>query len=208
MTDQLKPFLYSLLHMLVDYRMQPRDLRGQFHDWAKWGRISGRIDLAYEFGLITRDQCADLHRLLTSASDCLGNPFPHRANGGPVMPISVEFCRRRPVLKPQAQDSANEKPEPVPAPTSRRQLRLLCVLVKTKLGTAQAGCLPIHTLHRVPPRAMVRGQWSNPRYAGLYLRETHATEPTAEVLERCARHRQTYALRAPARTVRTGGVIA
>lgn len=98
-----------------------------------------------------------------------------------------------------------------PSP-ARRQLRLLCVLREKKLGVAphivELGYVPIHTMHRVPPRAMVKGKWSQPRYAGLYLRETHATVPTGEVLERCERHRQTHALRAPARTVRTGGVSA
>ncbi|AVO54371.1 hypothetical protein C7A17_16870 [Ectopseudomonas mendocina] len=94
-----------------------------------------------------------------------------------------------------------------PAP-ARRQLRLLCVLVEPQLGAGTPRYLPFHTMHRVPPRAMVKGKWSQPRYAGLYLRETHATVPTGEVLERCERHRQTHAFRAPARTVRTGGVIA
>lgn len=88
-------------------------------------------------------------------------------------------------VKPQAQDSANEKSEPVPAPTPRRSLRLLCVLVKSKLDPAQGAYLPIHTMHRMPPRAMVKGQWSEPRYSGLHLRETYATAPTASVLERC-----------------------
>lgn len=100
------------------------------------------------------------------------------------------------------------EPLPLPAPAARRELRLLCLLAKPQLDTAQGAYLPIHTMHRVPPRAMVQGKWSDPRYTGLYLRETHATEPTAEVLERCARHRQTDALRPPARTVRTGGVSA
>ena len=114
--------------------------------------------------------------------------------------------------KRQELEAANEKPEPVPAPAAPRELRLLCVLRQSKLVDAPSivsiGYLPIHTMHRVPPRAMVQGKWSDPRYAGLYLRETQAVEPSAEVLERCARHRQTNALRAPARTVRTVGVIA
>ena len=228
MNDQLKAFLCSLLYQLVNYRTQSRDLRGDYRDWANWGRISGRIDLAAELGLLTHDQWVDLHRLLSSASDCLGKPFPHPANSGPVMPWRVLHLRRQAAVaekpavihmggydfvdasqaKPQAQDSANEKPEPVPAPTPRRQLRLLCLLAKPQLDTAQGAYLPIHTMHRLPPRAMVKGQWSDPRYAGLYLRETHATEPSAEVLARCEQHRQTNALRAPARTVRAGGVTA
>lgn len=93
------------------------------------------------------------------------------------------------LVKPQAQDSANEKPEPVPAPTPRRELRLLCLLAKPQLDTAQGAYLPIHTMHRLPPRAMVKGQWAEPRYAGLYLRESQAREPSAEVLERCLQQR-------------------
>lgn len=119
-----------------------------------------------------------------------------------VTRLQASFAKAKPEV------SANEKPEPVPAPTPRRQLRLLCLLAKPQLDTAQGAYLPIHTMHRLPPRAMVRGQWSQPRYAGLYLRETQARQPSAAVLVRCERHRQTNALRAPARTVRTGGVIA
>ena len=105
------------------------------------------------------------------------------------------------LVKPQAQDSANEKPEPVPAPTPRRELRLLCLLAKPQLDTAQGAYLPIHTMHRLPPRAMVLGQWSEPRYAGLYLRETQARQPSAVVLARCERHRQTHALKSPPASV-------
>ncbi|KJU76581.1 regulatory protein [Ectopseudomonas oleovorans] len=119
-----------------------------------------------------------------------------------VTRLQASFAQAKPEV------SANEKPEPVPAPTSRRQLRLLCVLAKPQLDTAQGAYLPIHTMHRLPPRAMVRGQWAEPRYAGLYLRETQARQPSESVLARCERHRQTNAFRAPARTVRTGGVIA
>nr|DAU73754.1 MAG TPA: hypothetical protein [Inoviridae sp.] len=110
--------------------------------------------------------------------------------------------------KRQALEPTNEKPEPVRSATPRRELRLLCVLVKPHLDTAQGAYLPIHTMHRLPPRAMVKGQWAEPRYSGLYLRETQARQPSQSVLARCERHRQTNALRAPTRTVRTGGVIA
>lgn len=327
MNNQLKNFLYGLLYMLVDYRMQPSELRGNHHDWAKWGRIGGRIQLACDLGLITLDQQHAFQHLLTSASDHMGKPFPHRGNVGPVMPGTVALDRRlaataeskpavthmggydfvdvdqakpsvrdaepvaveaeskpkegwawplrarkehyfvgglslcgrwafggrlydrqhgvdeqnctgciRPLaVKPQAQGSANDRPCAVsPAPIASqgmrlpgllcpqstgqdvrlsptpacRQLRLLCVLVEPQLGASTPRYLPFHTMHRVPPRAMVKGKWSQPRYAGLYLRETHATVPTAEVLERCARHRQTNALRAATRAVRAGGVSA
>lgn len=101
------------------------------------------------------------------------------------------------------------EPLPLPAPAAPRQLRLLCLLGQPKLGSARWRHLPVHTLRRMPPRAMVVGKWSDDIFdAGLYLLEAHAVEPTAEVLARCERHRQTNALRAAARTVRTGGVIA
>lgn len=142
-------------------------------------------------------------------------------------------CIRALSVKPQAQDSANDQSCAVPAiapeglrlpgllcpqpsvqdvrlspSPARRELRLLCLLVTPKLATAEARHLPVHTVHRLPPRAMVTGKWSNPRYAGLYLRETHAVEPSAEVLERCLRQRQAHPFRTPARTVRAGGVSA
>ncbi len=81
------------------------------------------------------------------------------------------------------------EPLPLPAPAARRQLRLLCLLAKPQLDTAQGAYLPIHTMHRLPPRAMVKGQWSQPRFAGLHLRETQARQPSAEVLERCLQQR-------------------
>ena len=98
------------------------------------------------------------------------------------------------------------EPFPLPAPAAPRGLRLLCVLVPTRDGSPRA--LPVHTLHRVPPRVGPKGRWLLEADACLHLRETHPKQPTAQVLARCARHRQTNALRAPARTVRAGGVIA
>ncbi len=101
------------------------------------------------------------------------------------------------------------EPLPLPAPAARRELRLLCLLGQPKLGSARWRHLPVHTLRRMPPRTMVVGKWSEDIFdAGLYLLEAHAVEPSAEVLARCERHRQTNALRAPARTVRAGGVTA
>lgn len=104
--------------------------------------------------------------------------------------------------------SANEESQPVPTPAAPRQLRLLCLLAQPKLGATQARRLPVHTLHRVPPRTVACGRWADLCDSCLVLREAHAVEPTAEVLARCERHRQTHALRAAARTVRAGGVSA
>lgn len=212
MNDQLKAFLRGLLCSLVDYRTQPRDLRGHFHDWSKWGRISGRIDLASELGLITHEQWVDLHRLLCSASDFLGEPFPHPANAGPVIPGRVLHVRRqaaavaaKPAVihmggydfvdasqaKPQAQDSANEKPEPVPAPDSRPELRLLCLLGESSTSDRSK---PVATLQPMPPRPSVKGRWSSACRAPLVLRDTQARRPSASVLVRCERHRQANAV--------------
>lgn len=209
MNDQLKTFLSGLLYALVELR--------------KFGpngghRITyalGQISAAERLGVLTFDQVKRFRGLLISAGQYASYPFPCDENSGPCMPIDVWWSRHKTALdakarlaKLPAQDSANEKSEPVPALTPRRQLRLLCLLAKPQLDTAQGAYLPIHTMHLLPPRAMVRGQWSQPRYAGLYLRETQARQPSAEVLARCERHRQTNALRAPARAVRTGGVSA
>ena len=75
------------------------------------------------------------------------------------------------------------EPLPLPAPATPRVLRLLCVLVRSRDGSTRA--LPVHTLHRVPPCVAVQGRWSLEGDDCLHLRETHATAPTARVLERC-----------------------
>ena len=105
------------------------------------------------------------------------------------------------------------------APAAPRGLRLLCLLVRSRSGETRS--LPVHTLRPMPPRVCAadshnkdgQDRWclDSPRLGmggdtGLYLRETHATRPTAEVLERCVRYRQTHALRADPRTVRAGGL--
>jgi hypothetical protein len=107
----------------------------------------------------------------------------------------------------------------VPPPTPYTGLRLLCLLVKGRDG--QARSLPVHTLRPMPPRVCPTSahtqdaprRWcldalavpvgNNP---GLYLRETHAKRPTAQVLERCGQHWQASAIRAAARTFRADRV--
>lgn len=86
-------------------------------------------------------------------------------------------------VKPEV--SANEKPEPVPAPAAPRELRLLCVLVPTRDGSTRS--LPVHTMQPLPPRARLQGLIDRTlaSEAGFHLRETQATAPTASVLERC-----------------------
>lgn len=96
-------------------------------------------------------------------------------------------------------------------------LHLLCLLVQGRNGQALA--LPVHTLRPMPPR--VCGAAPHPKngprrwcletapvgmvdHPGLYLRQTHATRPTAEVLERCSGHWQTRSLRPALGSVRAG----
>jgi len=204
MNDQLKSFLETLLFMLVGYRMESSDSRGGYRDWGKWGRISGRIELAHELGLITLDQQHLLFRLLSSASDCLGRPFPHLANVGPVMPFSVKFDRSR-LVKPQAHVSTYD-PESVPAPAAPGQLHLLSVLVQNRNGTARL--LPVHALRPMPPRVGVSGRFDRAlvAQAGFHLRETHARRPAAKVVVRDSRLGQANAIRADLRAVRAGGL--
>ena len=104
-------------------------------------------------------------------------------------------------------------------PSARPGLRLLCLLVQTRNGETRS--LPVHTMRPMPPRICAADshaanglrRWNLEASAlgldsgtGLYLRETHATRPPREVVERCARHGQANALRPDSRTVRTGGV--
>lgn len=106
-------------------------------------------------------------------------------------------------------------------PATRRELRLLCLLVAGRNG--QARSLPVHTLRPMPPRVCPTRPHpkSGPRrwcldalalpvgnHPGLYLREAHAKRPTAQVLERCREHRQARAVRAALRTLRADGVSA
>jgi hypothetical protein len=106
-------------------------------------------------------------------------------------------------------------------PAARRELRLLCLLVKGRNG--QARSLPVHTLRPMPPRVCPTRthtqdgprRWCLDAFAfpmgnhtGLYLRQTHAKRPNAQVLERCGKHRQARPFRAVARTFRADGVSA
>lgn len=102
--------------------------------------------------------------------------------------------------KLQAQVLANE-PEQVPAPAPSRDLRLLCLLVPSRTGGPRS--LPVHTLRPVPPRVSVQGRWNLASEAGFHLRETQATAPSPEVLERYSRLGQANAFRAHSRAVRT-----
>lgn len=196
MNDQLKAFLSVLLTSLVDLR------KFGYGDGHSYSYVLGMLRAAEVSGVLTYEQASLLRDILPNAANHSRHPFPCEENAGPCMPIVVWWDRHKTALEVKARleklpalDASNEKPEPVSAPTSRRELRLLCVLVKPQLGSAEGAYLPIHTMHRLPPRAMVKGQWSEPRYSGLHLRETQARQPSAEVLERCL----------PKRHLRTNG---
>lgn len=150
---------------------------------------------------------------LEPCPECEGNG---EVNGRPC--VRCAGSARVPVdLKPQAVP-VNEPVQLQPV-AARRELRLLCLLVKGRDDQAQS--LPVHTLRPMPPR--VCSADANHRHAlhrwclegdssrvannsGLYLRETHAKRPTAEVLERCGKYRQAGAIRTATRAVRTNGV--
>ena len=93
-----------------------------------------------------------------------------------------------------AEGMTYEDHQRLPAPAAPRQLRLLCLLVSSANG--QPRSLPVHTLRALPPLACVSAKWSLVLPTGFVLRETRAVAPSAEVLARCARLRQTHAVSA------------
>lgn len=129
MTDQLKGFLFDLLHSLVTVRMDGRKSVDEIFRWAHFGCVQGQLRTAQVIGLITLDQQFLLSRLLESASDHAGEPFPDKGNAGPSISFFELWKRDREAVKQQAQDLANEKPEPVPAPAASERLPVQCVLV-------------------------------------------------------------------------------
>ncbi len=100
-----------------------------------------------------------------------------------VTRLQASFTQAKPEVP------ANERLEPVPAPTTRRELRLLCLLVPSREGSTRS--LPVHTMQPLPPRARLKGLIDRTfaSEAGFHLRETQATAPTASVLERCLSNR-------------------
>jgi len=106
-----------------------------------------------------------------------------------------------------AEGMSYEDHQRLSAPAAPRQLRLLCLLVSSASG--QSRSLPVHTMRPMPPRVCAadsRPKDGQDRWrvessslelvdnTGLYLRETRAFAPSAEVLARCARLRQTNAI--------------
>lgn len=204
MNDQLKTFLDNFLHALVRFRMLGLDQRGDYHDLSAWWRLRCRLALATELLLITTEQEKLLSSLIDNADIHKGRPFPDERNAGPF--ISWWELHKRDLAshlleKPQAQVQANEKPEPVSAPATPRELRLLCLLVET---ASESYAVPLGTMHPVPPRASINGRWPSAGSPGVVMRQTHAQRPTAEVLARLQRHGQAHSIRATARTVQFG----
>jgi hypothetical protein len=218
MNSQLNLALSSLLHTLVTVRCALPDVSSGRY-WAVFGTAQGQIRALVDLGVITLEQGDLLSDLLMNASEHGGKPFPSTKNVGPVMPYLIALKRSRSAVEPQAEQPADEPASELPAPAAPRAVRLLCLLVQTRNGKART--LPVHTLRPMPPRVCAadshdtdgQDRWclDNPRLGmgsdtGLYLRETHAIVPPAEVLERCTRYGQTNALRADLRAVRAGGL--
>lgn len=192
--DQLQNFLFTLLHALVQVRIQTRSI-GSHVVWAQYGVVQGRLALARDLGLITLDQFFALGELLSNAYEHSGKDFPGMPLRGPVMPIWIARERaEQAAVKPRAQVPAHA--EQVSAPAASRELRLLCLLVPSRTGQPRA--LPVHTLRAMPPRVCVSGRWNLASEAGFSLRETQARAPSPEVLARCVRQRPGYAIRARA----------
>lgn len=107
-------------------------------------------------------------------------------------------------MNPSSAEGMTYEPVTVSAPISCSGLRLLCLLVPSRTGETRS--LPVHTLRPMPPRVGPVGRWSMATDPAFVLRETYATRPAAEVLARYSRQRQSNAVCADLRTVRTGGV--
>ena len=222
---------FDMLHELRIYR---GEYAINFSD-----HLDGLICGLFWAGVLDSDQYNALARLASSAYCRSGYPFPSMRNAGPCIPAHIAYERRKasaieakpPASKvvrgPYGWSVQPVKPQAVPGNesvqlqpvTARRELRLLCLLVKGRDG--QARSLPVHTLRPMPPR--VCSADANHRHAlhrwclegdssrvannpGLCLRETHAKRSSAEVLERCGKYRQAGAIRTATRAVRTNGV--
>lgn len=199
MNDQLKAFLSVLLTSLVDLR------KFGFRDGHSYSYVLGMLRAAEVSGVLTYEQASLLRDILGNAANHARHPFPCEENAGPCMPIVVWWDRHKTALevkarlaKLPARDSANEKPEPVPAPTSRPELRLLCLL--DEASTAESA-KPVATMQPLPPRPRINGQWPSACRAPLLLRDAQARLPSASVLVRCEQHRQANAFRPAARTI-------
>lgn len=222
MNQQFEKFVDAFLYALLHFRLQSADSRGHYQDWSAFGRLQGRLGLAQDLNLITREQYRLLSDLIQNAVDYKGEPFPSEYNAGPVIPWFESHKRHLAEIqlgKPQAVPAC--EPEQLQPVTARPQLRLLCLLVKGRDG--QARTLLVHTMRPLPPSSCptrIPGQnalrrWCldpsglpNPGNSGLLLRDAQAQRPPAQVLERISKHRQANPVRTAARTVLTAGASA
>lgn len=217
----------SLLLALVDVRLCGPESIPEYQRFGRFGSVQGQLRALEDLGVITWDQLCLLTDLLLNASKHSGEPFPSALNIGPVMPPIIALERRLlsqsgdrdcdctdgcdacdddwfayRVGKPLARLPAYEQQVPAPAPHTG--LRLLCLLVTSRTGETRS--LPVHTMRPMPPAVLRLGRWSLASDPAFVLRETQAIRPTAEVLARYSRQRQSNAVCADLRTVRTGGV--
>lgn len=175
------------------------DYRDPSGHGIRFGRCVGFTSGLFIAGIITFDQWIQLDRLTLNASLHAGKPLPSPLNAGPVMPALVRQERQFQAVKPSAQVPADERPSEVPAPASRSELRLFCLLVKGRDGALRS--LPVHTMRPMPPRVTPTGRWSLASDPAFHLRETRAERPSPEVLARYSRQRQANAVRAHSRAV-------
>lgn len=201
--DGMNPsILREFLRLLT--RVRTGDYRDRTGHFMGVGRCLGFSNALHEAGIITMQQYFAVDNLAMNAFLHAGEPFPSALNAGPVMPAGVAFDRRWSAVKPSAQVPANEYSGEVSAPAPHTGLRLLCLLVPSRTGETRS--LPVHTMRPMPPAVLRAGRWSLASDSAFVLRETQAIRPTAEVLERCLRQRQTNAVCADSRTVRSEGV--
>ena len=116
--------------------------------------------------------------------------FPDKRNAGPYMPDSVwiERAKADGVFDRILIDECSDQ---LPAPSPRRELRLLCLLVE---NVTDSYTVPLATMHPVPPRTSFKGKWPSIGSSCVFMRETHAIAPAPEVLARLQRHGQTRSL--------------
>ncbi len=193
------PILRDLLRLLVVLRAGSL-MSDALTVGIRLGRCYGFTSALHTSGLISLDEWFRLDKLADSAFAHAREPFPDACNAGPVIPASVRVERAK---KPQPEVAQHDDPGQLPADHPRTGLLLLCVLVKSRFSAPRR--LPVHTLSRLhAPWRAVSGRWPVVLPDGLLLRETHAVQASAEVLERCLRQRQTDAFRPGARAVRVG----
>lgn len=214
-----RSWLFALLRSLTDLRLSD-DPHGL--DSIIWGPVYSLISRGLREGYISPSEKVRLTFLAMNAG--LNSGFfhlPDPRNAGPYMPDSVWYERAKAEGKLQAVP-VNEpvQLQPVAAP---RKLFLLCLLgkspaskiIRTFAQPVGVSRLPapwiapsarwcVRLSRRSAKRSAVSGIWPIQNSPGLVLREAHAVAPSAEVLARLQRHRQTNAIRTAARTIQFG----